>query len=89
MMQLLMGALISFSGAPRDITVNYRGNSFFRLDPHLDPKDDGQHVFVLGLLSDVVLTFVPPEGQPPAGVPRRSNAVEIARSSWTDKVTDG
>jgi hypothetical protein len=34
--------------------------SFFKLDPHLDPQDDGQSVFVFNLLSHVVFTFVPP-----------------------------
>lgn len=66
----------------RDVTINYRGNSFFRLDPHVDPSDDGPTVFILGLLSDVVLTFVPPD------VERRQDPVEVGQNSWTDKDID-
>ena len=32
---------------------------YLQLDPHLDPRLDGPHVFVLGLLSSVVTTFSP------------------------------
>lgn len=53
----------------------------------MDPTDDGSNVFVMGLLSDVVLTFVPPEGRPPSGLPRRADAVTVARSSWTDQAS--
>ena len=32
----------------RDITINYRSNAMFKLDPHIDPAKDGGNVFVLG-----------------------------------------
>eukprot|EP00965_Chrysotila_dentata_P075194 2484226-Pleurochrysis_carterae.AAC.1 len=38
-------------GRLRDVTINHREHSFFQLDPHLDPADDGPDVFILGLLS--------------------------------------
>ncbi|KAJ8601310.1 hypothetical protein CTAYLR_007240 [Chrysophaeum taylorii] len=44
-------------GPLRDVTINARKSTFFRLDPHVDPLDDGENVFILGLLSDTVLTF--------------------------------
>lgn len=46
-------------GPLRDITVNFRKHSFFRLDPHIDPMLDGPHVFIIGLDSDTVLTLSP------------------------------
>ena len=33
------------------------------MDPHVDPANDGPHVFLLALLSGSVFTFVPP-GRP-------------------------
>ena len=30
-------------GPPRDATINVRENSFFQLDPHVDPASDGTH----------------------------------------------
>jgi hypothetical protein len=48
-------------GSLRDITINYRDHSMFKLDPHCDPASDGENVFIIGLLSDVVLTFTPPD----------------------------
>lgn len=65
-----------------DVTINYRDNHFFRLDPHVDPQGDGPTVFILGLLSDAVLTFVPP------GVKPRKDPVEIGLRSWTDQDID-
>ena len=47
-------------GPARDLTINIRDNSFFQLDPHVDPMDDGPDVFILGLESSVVVTFTPP-----------------------------
>jgi hypothetical protein len=81
-------------GPARDITVNYRSDGHFKLDAHIDPPADGENVCVIGLLSDTVLTFVPPEALPraggtpgaggtPASAPRRS-AEEVARRSWSD-----
>lgn len=69
-------------GPVRDVTVNYRSNGFFRLDPHVDPAGDGPTVFILGLLSDTVLTFVPPDAR------RRQDPVDVARRSWTDEDID-
>ena len=46
-------------GKPRDITLNYRNQYFYRLDPHIDPPKDGGNVFILGLLSGTVLTLSP------------------------------
>lgn len=43
----------------RDITINYRTNSMFKLDPHIDPVLDGANVFAIGFKSDVVFTFTP------------------------------
>ena len=46
-------------GNLRDITVNFRHNGMFKLDPHIDPLADGGHVFIVGLKADVVLTLTP------------------------------
>ncbi|GAX75048.1 hypothetical protein CEUSTIGMA_g2492.t1 [Chlamydomonas eustigma] len=46
-------------GPLRDVTVNYRHSHFYRLDPHVDPQLDGDHVFIIGLDSDTVLTLCP------------------------------
>ena len=83
----------------RDITINYRSHSMFKLDPHCDPASDGQNVFILGLLSDVVLTFTPPDalegrrlaleaGFHDPGGTRRTTADAIALRSWTDHDID-
>lgn len=77
-------------GKPRDVTINVRDNSFFQLDPHVDPPLDGPDVFILGLESSVVLTFTPPEdelaamGQPP----RRRVPKDVGMRSWSDKDVD-
>lgn len=77
-------------GRPRDLTVNIRENSFFQLDPHVDPADDGPDVFILGLNSSVVLTFTPPDevlramGEPP----RRRDAREVGLHSWSTRDVD-
>ena len=79
----------------RDITINYREQSMFKLDPHCDPPSDGGNVFILGLQSDVVLTFTPPDanagsrlsllaGKPDPGGTMRTAANAIALRSWTD-----
>lgn len=69
-------------GPLRDITVNYRRGGLFQLDPHLDPLSDGENVLILGLLSDVVLTLVPP------GLPRRTAPADVAARSWTTSDLD-
>ena len=77
-------------GPLRDATINIRDNSFFQLDPHLDPATDGPDVFILGLESSVVLTFTPSEeelaamGEPP----RRRDPREIGMSSWSTRDVD-
>lgn len=75
----------------RDITINYRDNSLFKLDPHCDPPSDGDNIFILGLLSDVVLTFTPPtDGSSPlpVGCKMRTQAGAISVHSWTDADID-
>uniref|UniRef100_A0A7S0E4S5 Uncharacterized protein n=1 Tax=Hanusia phi TaxID=3032 RepID=A0A7S0E4S5_9CRYP len=69
-------------GKPRDLTINRRTNGFFKLDPHLDPVLDGENVFILNLLSNAVITFVPP------GEFQRKDPVQIALRSWTDQDVD-
>ncbi|KAJ1406324.1 hypothetical protein B484DRAFT_456855 [Ochromonadaceae sp. CCMP2298] len=62
MAQTLEAIVLAESGANtqlRDITINYRQRSMYMLDPHLDPSEDGGHVFILGMLSDTVLTLTP------------------------------
>lgn len=79
----------------RDITINYRKNSMFMLDPHIDPADDGGHVFILGLQSPTVLTLIPDLDllarqpnifknhiEPPIKVRNQMDA--ISALSWTD-----
>lgn len=80
----------------RDITINYRVNSMFKLDPHVDPEEDGTNIFVMGLRSDVVFTLSPTiellrkemakhrdfEGS------MRTNPTAIALRSWTDADLD-
>jgi hypothetical protein len=69
-------------GPLRDVTMNYRHSSFFRLDPHVDPLGDGENVFILGLNSNAVLTLSP------RGTYRRQDEVQIAKKSWTDADID-
>jgi hypothetical protein len=87
----------------RDITINYRDKSMFKLDPHCDPAEDGNNVFIVGLLSDVVLTFTPPSdvdgsntassgssGSSSASTSMsvRTAPAAIALRSWTDADID-
>ena len=69
-------------GKPRDITINKRENGFFKLDPHTDPAADGENVFIVNLLSNSVLTFVPP------GDFDRTHPHQISLQSWTDDDVD-
>ena len=32
----------------RDIAVNYASSCYFGLPPHIDPIDDGEHIFIIG-----------------------------------------
>ena len=69
-------------GAPRDVTVNVREQAFFKLDPHLDPKADGDTVFIVSLgPTPTVLTFSPPSA------PRRTPE-EVSLRSWSDADVD-
>ena len=67
----------------RDITINYRTNGMFRLDPHVDPLSDGRFVFVLSLDSDVVFTLSPPHSNL-----HRSDVKQISLYSWSDNDID-
>jgi hypothetical protein len=69
-------------GKPRNISVNKRRNSFFKLDPHINDIDDGENIFTLNLNSNVVYTFTPP------GEFERSDPVQCATRSWSDKDID-
>lgn len=73
-------------GKLRDVTINARTDSFFQLDPHVDPAADGENVFIANLLSSAVLTFTPV--QAPAGVERRTDAAVVGERSWTDVDVD-
>ncbi|KAJ1476374.1 hypothetical protein T484DRAFT_3108834 [Baffinella frigidus] len=66
-------------GKCRDITLDFRDQSFFKLDPGIDPADDGSHIVSLALLSDAVVTFIPPIG--PNATARYP--AEVAMQSWT------
>ena len=67
----------------RDITINYRTNGMFRLDPHVDPLSDGRFVFVLSLDSDVVFTLSPPHSSL-----HRTDINQISLYSWSDDDID-
>ena len=81
----------------RDITINYRTNSMFKLDPHIDPALDGANVFALGFKSSVVFTFTPDlstdaylastsNREEPLKI--RTNEAAICMHSWTDDDID-
>mmetsp|Transcript_8266 Transcript_8266/g.14961 ORF Transcript_8266/g.14961 Transcript_8266/m.14961 type:complete len:309 (+) Transcript_8266:105-1031(+) len=70
-------------GDLRDITINYRGGGFFKLDPHLDPAEDGENVIIVGLCSDTVLTFT--EG---IDASNWKSPESIVTESWTPNDID-
>eukprot|EP01134_Creolimax_fragrantissima_P008360 CFRG8360T1 len=72
-------------GPPRDITINYRQHSQFKLDPHFDPRTDGGNIFIINFLSYVVLTLTP---EHPVNTERRQEPVSIALQSYTDQDID-
>jgi hypothetical protein len=81
----------------RDITINFRSNSMFRLDPHVDPLADGSNVFILNLLTDSVVTFTPDlttnytnNNKSISKIPLkiRTEDMAIALKSWTDDDID-
>lgn len=43
----------------RDITINYRRDGYYRLDPHVDPLQDGSRVCIVSLTSSAVLNLAP------------------------------
>ena len=65
-------------GKLRDVTINYRHSSFFRLDAHVDPPKDGPNVCIIGLLSDTVLTIS--KVGPPASTSMDQR--RVALESW-------
>lgn len=65
-------------GPLRDVTINARHSHFFRLDAHVDPLKDGPNIFIVGLLSDTVLTLS--ERGPPDSTACDQEAV--ATRSW-------
>jgi len=69
-------------GKPRHLTINRRENSFFKLEPQLDPVGDGECVFIVCLLSNSVITLCPP------GEFDRRRPAEISLESWTDQDVD-
>jgi hypothetical protein len=69
-------------GRPRTLSINKRRNSFFKLDPHINDRDDGENIFILNLNSNVVYTFTPP------GDFQRKDPVKIATLSWSDHDID-
>jgi hypothetical protein len=77
-------------GPLRDITINGRSNSFFQLDPHVDPAADGMDVFILSALSSCVLTFSPPDEVLArlGGERRPRDGNEIGLKSWTSRDID-
>ena len=86
-------------GPCRDVTINYRQDSFFKLDPHIDPKSDGEDVCIISIgPSPTVVTFTPPisglknipQTSPIALAAKRqrTNASEISLLSWSDADLD-
>eukprot|EP00316_Scyphosphaera_apsteinii_P005301 CAMPEP_0119302610 /NCGR_PEP_ID=MMETSP1333-20130426/4181_1 /TAXON_ID=418940 /ORGANISM="Scyphosphaera apsteinii, Strain RCC1455" /LENGTH=262 /DNA_ID=CAMNT_0007305015 /DNA_START=22 /DNA_END=807 /DNA_ORIENTATION=+ len=81
----IRGCGLYMLGPLRDVTINQRTHSFFQLDPHVDPIDDGPDVFVLNLLSSVVITFSPTSTILEArGQTRRRESTEVGLRSWSD-----
>lgn len=54
---------VASSSKLRDITINFRSNAMFKMDPHIDPSEDGSHILHIGLGSDVVFTLTPDTSQ--------------------------
>jgi len=86
-------------GPCRDVTINYRQDSFFKLDPHIDPKSDGEDVCIISIgPSPTVVAFTPPisglknipQTSPIALAAKRqrTNASEISLLSWSDADLD-
>ena len=57
---------------------------YFRVDPHIYPNEDGSNLFMITLDSDTVITLVPPSNEQH----RRTNVIDIANESFTNKDID-
>lgn len=86
-------------GECRDVTINYRTEGFFKLDPHVDPSADGEDVCIVSVgPSPTVITFTPPvhgldylpqtSPQALAAKRRRISAADISLLSWSDADLD-
>jgi len=86
-------------GKCRDVTINYRTEGFFKLDPHVDPSADGEDVCIVSVgPSPTVITFTPPpvgldylpqtSPQALAAKRRRTSAADISLLSWSDADLD-
>jgi len=69
-------------GKPRDITINRREKSFYRLDPHIDPAKDGGNVFILSLLSGTVMTLTPTSRTMHPDQHKAMDTRKVAEVSW-------
>ncbi|TFJ84848.1 hypothetical protein NSK_003880 [Nannochloropsis salina CCMP1776] len=69
-------------GKPRDITINRREKSFYRLDPHIDPSKDGGNVFILSLLSGTVMTLTPTSRTMHPDQHKAMDTRKVAEVSW-------
>ena len=74
-------------GPLRDVTLNLRTSSVCRLDPHVDPLEDGPNGFILTLLSGAVLTFSPVEAVR-ADPERAGDPAAFGMRSFTDADLD-
>jgi len=74
-------------GPLRDITLNLRTSRVCRLDPHVDPLEDGPNGFILTLQSGAVLTFSPVDAIR-ADQKRASNPAVFGMRSFTDNDLD-
>lgn len=84
----------------RDITIDYRYSSMFKVDPYIDPLQDGGNIFIINLESDLVFTITPDlasvkqdyakTGKVAFKLPMkiRSEEAAIAMHSWTDEDID-
>ena len=86
-------------GKCRDVTINYRQDGFFKLDPHIDPSEDGEDVVIISIgPSPTVITFTPPvlglqeipqtSLQALAAKRRRTSPADISLLSWSDADLD-
>ena len=81
-MEMIQKSPLFSVGKPRTLSINKRRNSFFKLDPHINDREDGENIFILNLNSNVVYTFTPP------GEFQHTDPVKIATRSWSDQDID-